>query len=116
MYIKRNKHGHIEALSEEKSLDFSELASDQDLEFVEFLKYKVTQKSDAISSLEETDTELVRVLEDVIEILISKNLLQFTDLPKAARDKLAKRHSLRKTHQSLQLLDDPDDDDSFKNL
>lgn len=116
MYIKRNEYGHIEAVSDEQTTEFNELADDHDPEFIKFLKCEACKDSVIKNSLEKTDTELVRVLEDVIEILISKNVIQFTDLPKAARDKLSKRQNLRENHRGLMLLDDHEDDDSFKNL
>jgi hypothetical protein len=41
------------------------------------------------------DAEFVRVLEDVIETLISRNLIAITDLPDSAQAKLFARKSFR---------------------
>lgn len=48
------------------------------------------------------DVDFVRVLEDVIELLIDRHVIQFTDLPHAAREKLMRRAELRKRIRSLQ--------------
>ncbi|MEP7296059.1 MAG: hypothetical protein ABI702_07705 [Burkholderiales bacterium] len=41
------------------------------------------------------DTDFIRVLEDVIDALIMKNLLAITDLPESAQAKLVARKSFR---------------------
>ena len=43
----------------------------------------------------ESDLQLVRVLEDLINVLIAKRVILFTDLPPAARAKLGYRRGLR---------------------
>lgn len=116
MYLKRNTSGQIIGVREEQDEEYFELAQESDPEFIRYLKDQVLSKKTHQDSLEETDTELVRVLEDVIEILMDKNIIQFTDLPKAARDKLSKRHHLRRNRKGLDLLDDSEDDDSLRFL
>jgi hypothetical protein len=56
------------------------------------------------------DLEFVRVLEDVIDTLISKNLLNITDLPSEAQHKLFSRKSFRERHSghALRLFGDDD--------
>jgi hypothetical protein len=57
--------------------------------------------------LAETDANLARITEDLIEVLIDKGVLQFTDLPVAAQNKLlARRHTREQMAGRLQLLDD----------
>ena len=52
------------------------------------------------------DAEFVRVLEDVIETLISRNLITITDLPESAQAKLFARKSFREQggRSALQLF------------
>ncbi|EKD97704.1 MAG: hypothetical protein ACD_23C00767G0001, partial [uncultured bacterium] len=38
---------------------------------------------DKATVLSQTDTSLVRVLEDLIDVLITRGVIQFTDLPEA---------------------------------
>lgn len=56
--------------------------------------------------LSETDIGMVRVLEDLIDVLIRKGVLQFTELPAAAQAKLLERRTAREGLQDpLRLLD-----------
>jgi hypothetical protein len=50
---------------------------------------------DPKQTLLQSDLEFVRVLEDVISVLIEKNIIAHTELPEAARDKLLRRRDLR---------------------
>lgn len=62
-------------------------------------------------ALSDSDTAIARVLEDLIDVLITRGVIQFTDLPPAAQEKLLSRRQTRAMLQnSLQLL--PGDGDS----
>lgn len=62
-------------------------------------------------TLSESDAAIARVLEDLIDTLIGRGVIQFTDLPEAAQGKLLWRRKNRaKLQDSLQLL--PDDGDT----
>jgi hypothetical protein len=56
------------------------------------------------------DADFVRVLEDVIDTLIGKNVLNITDLPAEAQAKLFSRKSYRERHagNALNLFGDAD--------
>jgi hypothetical protein len=55
--------------------------------------------------LSQSDTAIARVLEDLIDVLITRGVIQFTDLPDAAQDKLLSRRQTRaRLKDSLQLL------------
>jgi hypothetical protein len=63
------------------------------------------QDSPPAQALSESDTAIARVLEDLIDILISRGVIQFTDLPEAAQGKLLNRRQTRAMlKDSLQLL------------
>ena len=47
------------------------------------------------AALSESDVGLARVLEDVIDVLITRGVIQFTDLPEAAQSKLLERRETR---------------------
>lgn len=64
--------------------------------------------SDSLERLAESDQAMVRVLEDLIETLVSRNLIHFTDLPDLAQTKLLERRSLRRSINGLSLLEDDD--------
>lgn len=62
-----------------------------------------------LEKLAESDQALIRVVEDLIDTLIRKDLLHFTDLPEAAQAKLLERRSLRHSANTLSLLGEDDD-------
>jgi hypothetical protein len=67
---------------------------------------------DKVVALDETDTSLVRVLEDLIDVLITRGVIQFTDLPEAAQAKLLERRETRAGLKNrLQLLPMDGNDD-----
>lgn len=60
-------------------------------------------------SLVNSDAGLARVTEDLIDILLTRGLIQFTDFPPAAQAKLLERRQSRATlSKRLKLLDDGD--------
>ncbi|MEW8047412.1 MAG: tryptophan synthase subunit beta like protein, partial [Candidatus Thiodiazotropha sp.] len=48
----------------------------------------------------ETDAGMIRIVEDLIALLIQKNLIMFTDLPNAAQQKILMRNQIRSVFQS----------------
>ena len=80
------------------------MLEDNNPEIREFLS------SDLNSVFAVLDTEFFRVLEDLIDTLIEKNVIHHTDLPVAAQQKLLTRKGFRQhVQKGLQLLgnDDP---------
>lgn len=62
---------------------------------------------DPRASLEYTDQGLIRVLEDLIDTLLAKDVIRFTDLPLPAQNRLLQRRSLRNSlNSNANLLDD----------
>lgn len=53
--------------------------------------------ADPANPLALTDTDLARVTEDLIDVLIDRGVIQFTDLPVAAQNKLLQRRQTRAT-------------------
>ncbi len=55
------------------------------------------------------DTDFIRVLEDLIDVLVSSGTLRLTDLPPQALEKLNKRKGARgRLRDSLDLIEDED--------
>lgn len=102
-YINRNTSGEIIAIFETSQTDGQEYVSIDNIELIEFIKRAASQ-NEAKSVLSTSDVELVRVLEDLINTLIDKNILHFTDLPLAAQSKLANREKIRGHLTSLDNL------------
>lgn len=106
MYIKRDHLGHICACSKTPVSDMAEQVNDDAPELQEFLH---SIKSPQQTSLEQSDQAMARVLEDVINLLVDKGTIRFTDLPDAAQQKLLNRRELRDQRQGINLLDDGND-------
>lgn len=65
-------------------------------------------------ALSQSDASLARVLEDLIDVLISRGVVQFTDLPDAAQAKLLERRQNRATMSNrLDLLPEEGDTGLF---
>jgi hypothetical protein len=105
MFIKRDQQGAIIALSKMASAEFTEQLPDDDAQLLAFLH---SSKSAEQLALEQTDTAMARVLEDVVGLLVEQGVIRFTDLPTAAQDKLLARRELRGKRQGMDLLDDGD--------
>ncbi len=105
MYIKRNDQGEIVALSKVVAAGFDEQLQDTDVQVIAFLQ---SEKSSEQLALEQTDTAMARVLEDVVGLLVEQGVIRFTDLPAPAQDKLLARRELRGKRQGIDLLDDGD--------
>lgn len=116
MFVKRDSSGNIVGISDFQTFEYHELADDQSEEFLDFLKAEARKVTQAEKHLNASDRELIRVIDDLIDILTTKGIIQFTDLPKAARDKLSQRQHLRQRSSGLNLLDDADEDDNLKFL
>jgi len=104
-YVKRNNDGAIIAVSQVRGDGFDEELSAHNSELNAFVRSLDAQSA----SLQNTDLSFIRVVEDVIELLIAKNLILFTELPDSAQGKMMDRQKLRSALTShLDLLDDDD--------
>ena len=93
-YIQRDDTGKIVAIFDDQQAHAQEYMPLDSLELIEDLTHS-TADNDAKSKLAISDTDLVRVIEDLIYTLIDKKVILFTDLPEAARDKLMAREAIR---------------------
>lgn len=100
-YVKRNAQGVVVAVSVEP-LDGFESATAGAEELARQMDQSVLPQS----RLEESDRDVVRVLDDLINLLVEKNTIRFTDLPPAAQRKLLERKGLRRGGSHLGLLGD----------
>lgn len=105
MFVKRDASGTIVAVSQEPAEGFSGPTDASDPELRLFLDIAGLSPVDP---LRESDLEAVRVLEDLIDVLIGKGVIRFTDLPEPAQMKLLQRKSLRRNPSELTLLGEDD--------
>lgn len=100
-YVLRHPDGSIASISREERSGGEWLSADH-ADIQAFL----SQSHDTLSELDQSDASLVRVLEDLIDVLITKNVIRHTDLPAAAQSKLMQRKDMRsRLAGALQLLD-----------
>ncbi len=101
-YVSRNAQGQIESLHRNASELASEYLDDQHADLKEFLGS--VDESEVFSQL---DASFVRVIEDLVDVLLAKNILNITDLPAEAQAKLFERKGFREriSSNSLQLFD-----------
>lgn len=98
IYINRDENGKI------KDIDFSEKEGyEKNSIFNEEIKQFIidSNNKDLIKmTMMKLDLEMVRVSEDIVEILIQKGIMLFTDLPEAVQNKLLFKRFLRESLSS----------------
>ncbi len=105
-YVLKNDQGNIIASSPDIQPDTNWVEIDNDApEYTHFLEHSLEN----VSAFRESDIQLVRVLEDLITVLIDKDVIRFTDLPGPAQQRLNKRESMRKKTSLSGLMHDKDD-------
>lgn len=104
-FIERDKFGAIVQLSDVSHSGHEWLDTDHP-EVKAFLQ---TLSSVQVKrTLSETDSDMVRVIDDLVDLLVANQLLIFTELPERVQAKLLARKQLRKDVNALQnlILDD----------
>lgn len=95
LFIERDKTGQVIALRQGEGEKGKEEASIFDKEVMAFLQD--SGKTDTLAQLLAlSDTSIIRVLEDLIDLLIAKKIILLTDLPQEAQEKLRERKRVRK--------------------
>ncbi|MFZ5482892.1 MAG: hypothetical protein ACOZB0_01560 [Pseudomonadota bacterium] len=111
-YVQRNSEGKIVAVSASETATTREWMDEGSHDLNAFLLDMALGKDGAdpgvVRALGESDLAMIRVVEDVVDLLIEQNLLRFTDLPAPAQEKLMQRRSLRSHLNSLSLLSSDD--------
>ena len=110
-FVSRNAEGAITgAFNKPTPIAQEEL----DLDDTELRRYLESgSASEAYGTLSASDREMARFVEDLIDVLIAKNIVNFTDFPPEAQKKMLRRQSLRCNFSPLRDLVG-DDDDNLK--
>jgi hypothetical protein len=95
LYVKRNLEGKVVSLSE---LNEGSVVEELDLSHPDVQGFLESARL----ALSISDSETIRVIEDLIDILIRKKLIMLTDLPDAAQQKISERQRMR---SELNVLD-----------
>jgi hypothetical protein len=101
-YVYKNSEGEVVAASAANLGKGWVFMEDNAKEYLEFLENSLGEAA----PFRESDIQLARVLEDLISMLIDRNLIRFTDFPEAAQKRLNDRQSMRKKSQLSKLIDE----------
>jgi hypothetical protein len=93
-FVKRNASGAIVVIHASSNADATEELSPDSPELVAFMARRPDDE-EIKAGLVLSDAELIRVIEDLIEVLVRKQLILPTDLPSPALDKITHRRKLR---------------------
>lgn len=109
-YVQRDSSGKIVAVSAHETDSQKEWLEEGSHDLNAFLLDvalgKESNDQTVVQALGESDLTMIRVVEDVVDLLIEQNLIRFTDLPQRAQEKLLQRRSLRRSINAVQLLGD----------
>jgi FMN phosphatase YigB (HAD superfamily) len=108
-FVRRDATGRIVAVYRDRSDQATEYLASGHPEIAEFADPEGARGERP--SMLQSDLEMIRVYEDLIDILISKRIVVLTDFPTAAQEKLVKRKRLRTSLSSLTDVLSPEDDD-----
>lgn len=101
-FVHKDANGKILAVYTEPVEDSVEVASD-DPELVAFIHQNLPSV-DTADEWVQSDLGLARVLEDLIQVLIDKKVIMFTDFPPGAQEKLRARRGLRREYSVVEEL------------
>jgi hypothetical protein len=94
-FVKRDAAGRVTSLHrEQETQDLQYLPMDHP-DVAGFLQPIGERRSQGRGELLKSDLEMIRVYEDLTDILISKRIVALTDFPPAAQEKLMRRRRLR---------------------
>ncbi len=102
-YITRDANGKIVRASA-RIISGVEALPHSHPEVMEFLRsrgQKPEQVQETLAELSRTDGEMARAVEDIIMVLLKKNLIKLTELPKPVQDRMALRVKLRMMIQDI---------------
>lgn len=102
LYVERDKYGKIIALYNAPHPSAQEQKSMMDEEVLEFFSAADSWRQ----VISYTDLGTIRILEDLIDILVRKNIINFTELPVHAQQRICERKKIREKLVSHDLLVD----------
>jgi hypothetical protein len=116
-FIKRDSNGEISALFREQTAEAMEYLPPSHADIQQFvtLEKAANGHSEPHQDIASSDLAMIRVYEDLVDILISKHVVVLTDFPEAAQEKLMRRKRLRSSFSSLtEALAAEDDEGIFR--
>lgn len=113
-FVKRDSSGRVVAVSEQETADIRDWIDADDPALEAYARALAPRPSaQTRQALEHSDLGLIRVIEDLVDTLLAKDVIRFTDLPVAAQKRLLERRNLRASMNALELLDSERDANLF---
>ncbi|MGG7651763.1 tryptophan synthase subunit beta [Pseudomonas sp. ES4] len=104
-YVQRDAQGQLVRVEAEAYAEATETLPADHHEIQAWYANEVVETS--LKQLKQSDLDMIRVLDDLIQVLTSKGVIRVTDLPPAAQAKLMDRTQAREALGGLsQLIDD----------
>ncbi len=103
LYVERNDEGNIIALHNSPQENAAEQKTSVDQEVLDFLEQNATSESWQ-TLLTISDMGFIRLLEDMVDLLIRKNVIIFTELPEKAQEKIMERKKIREKYATHSIL------------
>lgn len=104
-YVQRDADGQLARVEPAAFAEATEILPADHAEVLEWFADDVVENS--LKQLKQSDLDMIRVLEDLIEVLTSKGVISITDLPPGAQAKLLNRNTARAALGGLNnLIDD----------
>ena len=106
-YIQRNQSGTIVSLTALPVSDADQFLHPDDPEVMHFLSHpRVGDHGHEKTSMElfAADLKMIRVVEDLIDLLTAKGLIMFSELPAVAQEKILCKRTVREKFVSSDIL------------
>ncbi len=107
-YVVRDEEGTVRAVFD-TPVEGSEAVAPDDPDLGEFI-HNNAQTGMVLDEWVESDLALVRVVEDLVEVLVDKGVFMFNELPQGAQKKLNTRRGRRKEMDLMESLFGPEDE------
>ncbi len=108
IYVQRDPEGRLQRVEPSPFPGHTEVLTADHAEVQHWFADDVVENS--LRQLKQSDLDMIRVLEDLIDVLTTKGVLSITDLPAGAQAKLLSRSTARKALGGLSNLIQDDAD------
>ena len=105
IYIENNAGGDIENIHFSPAPNLEEISL-HDPKLKEFIETAPNSDEIIQNVLNRLDLDMVRIIEDVIDILIDKNIMLFTDLPDPVQNKILFKKNIRNISNKDSLIEE----------
>ncbi|GKT11445.1 MAG: hypothetical protein ISEC1_P0409 [Thiomicrorhabdus sp.] len=94
IFVKRNQDGKITDIKLQSGPNYEYICISSP-ELLNYIQSSPDHEELTRMILDQLDLDMVRVIEDLIDIMIDRNLMRFTDLPEAVQNKLLFKRKIR---------------------